>query len=657
MKKYRLISFDVFDTLLIRSCGSPKYIFYLLALDIMGEKTPKNKISDFMQMRIDGEKKAISSIKNNDEDITIYDIYAHCDFSIFTTLTKEEIIKRELYLESQNLIAVHKMQEVVQKARIQAERIAFISDMYIPEEFLYKILSDNGFYQEGDLVFVSSTWKKKKSTGNLFKCLENVIGKDLRKISWHHYGDNIQSDGIQVLKKGGKPHLVKYEQTYYNKWISSKDINMEEAPAYRLASMLHALYYGHPQNVQKKLIIDLIAPLFVPFVYSILIDAIAKEKKTLFFFARDSYVLYIIAKQFIKELNLDIKIKYLHISRKVIYPILLANTPLEEVIAIHEINGELKTSVQTILENYIPQNIFPIHILNDLRYSNQYAKKQDKQELIKIISNDKTTLNNIINYSQQKKDEFFNYLYQEGFLPNTENIAFVDLAGTRTSQKVLNTCLKNNGLSGVFGYYLINMGDISIIKDNNYLSQIQSKQIKKICLPIVEDFYAITNQGRTIGYKKQDNQYVPVFEPTKNAAQKEKLMNQIHSILSQAVSLYVHNKLYLHNQTFADLGTSLTVEFSQQPQKEYLKAFDGFSVREDESIENPILGKISLKEGWFFFQKKQPQSITWRIGSIIRFYSLGKYIVNIFNKRELIKSHIRKMHYYILKLIPSRLYS
>jgi len=657
-KKYRLISFDVFDTLLIRTCGSPEYIFYLLALDIMGEKTSSNKISDFIQMRMNGERKAISSITNEDEDVTIYDIYAYCDFSIFTTLTNEEIIKKELDIENRNLVAVHRMKEVVQKARIKAEKIAFISDMYIPETFLCKLLSDNGFYQEGDLVLVSSTWKKKKSTGNLFNCLESIVGRRLKNISWKHYGDNIQSDGIQVLKKGGKSHLIKHKQTYYNKWLSLKDININEVPARRFASLLHALYHSRPQTIQTKLIIDLIAPLFVPFVYSILTDAIAKRRKTLFFFARDSYVLYVIAEQFVKELNLNIEIKYLYISRKVIYPILLASTSFEEVIALHEINGELTTSIQTLLENYIPQSILPKHILNDIRYTDQYAKKQDKQELIKIISTDKTTLNNIVNYSQQKKDEIFNYLYQEGFLPNTENIAFVDLAGSRKSQKVLNICLRNNGFNEVFGYYLINMGDNSIIKENNYLSQIQSNQNKiKICLPIIEDFYAITNQGRTIGYQKQNNQYVPVLEQTKNIARKEKLMDQIHSILLQTVSLYIQNKLHLYNQTLAELGTLITIEFSKQPQKDYLKAFDSFSVRENESLESSILGRLSLKEGYLFFQRKQPQSITWRIGSIIRFYLLGKYIVSIYNNREWIKSRIKKTHYYILKLIPPFLYS
>lgn len=651
MSKFKLVSFDIFDTLFIRSCGDPQYIFYLLALETMGENTPINKILDFIQMRKEGETKAMNSLKVPDEDVTLKDIYTHCNFKLFTSKSTTEILEKELDIEEKNLLAVHSMKEKVQKARSKADRIAFISDMYVPESFLRKLLSDNGFYKEQDIILVSSEWKKKKATGHLFDCLEAIIGHKLSSISWHHYGDNIKSDGIQVLKKGGIPHLIKYKQTFYNQWLNKKETNVYEAPISRLAAMLHTLYYSQPYSIQTKLIIDLIAPLFIPFVYFILSDAIKKRKKTLFFFARDSYILYVIAQQIIKELNWDINIKYIYISRKVIYPLLLVDTPLDEIIELHKKNDKLIYSVQRILENYIPKDLIPQQILNKKCYTDQDITEKEKIELIKnILSNTK-----VKDYCKNKKNELFNYLLQEGFIPTTEDVAFVDLAGSRSSQHILNKCLTQNGYHKVFGYYLINMGNISIIKDHNYLSQIQIEWPNiKIFLPIIEDFYTITNQGRTIGYQEEKHKYIPIFTPTHNANSKEKLMKQLHMILSNAVSLYIKNKLYLHNPTLQTISTLLTIEFSRNPQKEYLKAFDNFIVRENESQENFIIDRLTFKDFLLCLRKKTPKSAIWGVGSIIRHHILGKQIITLYNARSLLKYKLTLIYYYILRFILLR---
>lgn len=648
MKKFKLISFDIFDTLFIRSCGDPQYIFYLLALEIMGEDTPINKVLDFMKMRKEGEIKAINSIINSDEDITIKEIYAHCNFKLFTSKPTDEIIEKELDIERSNLLAVHNMKEKVQEARSKADQIAFISDMYVPESFIRKLLLDNEFYKVGDIILMSSTWKKKKATGHLFDCLETVISRKLSSISWHHYGDNTISDGIQVLKKGGIPHLITHKQTYYNEWLKQKEINVYESPITRLAAILHALYHNHQYNTQTKFIVDLIVPLFVPFVYSILSDAIKKNKKVLYFYARDSYILYIIAQRIIKEQNWSIDIKYLYISRKVIYPLLLIDASIDEILELHRENGKLTSCVQRILENYLPEDLIPKDFLNKQSYTNPNITEEEKKELIKNI-----LLNNEINnYCKKSKNDLFNYLHQEGFLPSTEDIAFVDLAGSRKSQYILNKCLTENGYHKVFGYYLINMGDISIIKDHNYSSQMQIEWPNvKICLPIIEDFYTITNQGRTIGYQKQDNKYIPICTPPRNVISKKILMSELHSIMLDATSLYIKNKLYLHNSTLQTISTLLTIEFSKSPKKEYLKTFDNFVIRENESAENFIINKLSMKDFYLCLQKKATKSAIWSIGSIIRYYWGGKQIITLYNNRNLLKNKLIKVQYTILKIL------
>ena len=50
IKKKKLASFDIFDTVLIRKCGSPENIFYLLSRRIYGsrEEAPEVREAFFL---------------------------------------------------------------------------------------------------------------------------------------------------------------------------------------------------------------------------------------------------------------------------------------------------------------------------------------------------------------------------------------------------------------------------------------------------------------------------------------------------------------------------------------------------------------------------------------------------------------------------------
>ena len=109
-------SYDIFDTCLIISCGNPHYVFDILGREILGADASTNAIMDFTLERIRGEQEARQTlIKDNCEDINIYEIYNFCDFTALTNIHKDKIIEKELEIERRVLVPVYTIKKKLKK--------------------------------------------------------------------------------------------------------------------------------------------------------------------------------------------------------------------------------------------------------------------------------------------------------------------------------------------------------------------------------------------------------------------------------------------------------------------------------------------------------------------------------------------------------------
>lgn len=74
----------------------------------------------------------------------------------------------ELGLEERSLRAVPEMQRRLATARAEVERVVFVSDMYLPEEFIRRVLAREGLFQAGDGLQVSCEARATKASGALY---------------------------------------------------------------------------------------------------------------------------------------------------------------------------------------------------------------------------------------------------------------------------------------------------------------------------------------------------------------------------------------------------------------------------------------------------------------------------------------------------------
>lgn len=181
--RHKVISFDIFDTLLLRP--------YVRPVDLFEHLGRLNKIENFKEIRIKAEKEA-RKVNSGREDITIDDIYLHLppEYSFLK--------EKEMALEAKVLQPNKEMLQVFRYALKQRKKVIIASDMYLPVEFLNRMLRKNGF-TGFDKLYVSSDVGKGKG-----KSLFSHIIKDLDENPQDvlHIGDNLSCDYKKSVSLG-----------------------------------------------------------------------------------------------------------------------------------------------------------------------------------------------------------------------------------------------------------------------------------------------------------------------------------------------------------------------------------------------------------------------------------------------------------------------
>ena len=188
---YDVISFDVFDTLILRKCNALEDVFAYVARKI-GECE-----CDFVAKRVKAEHEVR---KEKKREITIKDIYSQME-------SDPERVKQYIYAEEEAELQLctcnREMKCVYDSVKQQGKHVYIISDMYMNFEFMDTLLKHNG-YEGHDHLYVSSEIGVAKSNGKLYSY---VLGQsEVAAARVLHIGDNYKSDYLMPKLKGMKSY-------------------------------------------------------------------------------------------------------------------------------------------------------------------------------------------------------------------------------------------------------------------------------------------------------------------------------------------------------------------------------------------------------------------------------------------------------------------
>ena len=195
----RIASFDVFDTLVTRACGSPRMIFSCvehralqMGLDVGG----------FAAVRVDAERRAISSI--GEHRLKINDIYASITDPRFCCL-RDQLMEMEMQTEIDLCVPIAGGVEMYRRCLRNCEAVVIVSDMYLPSDTIAQILERCGVAGYTKL-YVSCEYGETKADGRLYEAIASDLGVRMDQIT--HYGDNLHSDVLSARKRGVNARAV-----------------------------------------------------------------------------------------------------------------------------------------------------------------------------------------------------------------------------------------------------------------------------------------------------------------------------------------------------------------------------------------------------------------------------------------------------------------
>ena len=187
----KIISFDIFDTLLTRKLRDPEVVFDVIEYNLTNHQPASLPL---LKERMDTAGLVLGRQLGERDDISIDEIYQEMSFFRDSNTEKE--------VELSVCVAHPLGKKLYQYAQAQGKEIYIASDMYLDEHTIESILKNCG-YSHWDKLFLSSTLGKKKETGNLYK---EMI--DFSKGSGHlpseifHIGDNWEGDVRQARLSG-----------------------------------------------------------------------------------------------------------------------------------------------------------------------------------------------------------------------------------------------------------------------------------------------------------------------------------------------------------------------------------------------------------------------------------------------------------------------
>lgn len=492
VKGYDVISFDIFDTLIKRAVLEPEEVFEIVANKFNENNGLAISCGEYRQARRKAEELARKVTDKN--DVTLDDIFEQLD-SEYKSYADE---LKELEKETEALVCyANPVMKKVYDWCIREEKIIItISDMYLPQSVIDRILKDNG-YARIDATWVSGVVDCCKRNLSIYNYALDKLGIDKKEMV--HIGDNYVTDYLAPKKIGIKTvHIAKYPSRviYANTGKCDRRIRTD----YKRLLKLLDNYENPDWDDYTKYGFEVVGPV----VYG-LCELIHKKKETdekAFFLARDGYIIKKVYDYLYPKENTT----YLYVSRRALHvPCHCLDSRIETVFGSN--TPTRRWTYETICEDLgidshehkskweaCELDASRIYVTKQLLESENFKKFYDQIE------------NEMVANSRKELDMLRQYLEEMGL--NGKSI-IVDVGWNGTLQIYLNNILDACNMdSKVRGFYLsLQEGKISQYETCQYLSS--DKHVNDLSYGLLEvPFLAL--EGSTRKYLRYNDKIEPV---------------------------------------------------------------------------------------------------------------------------------------------------
>lgn len=300
-----VISFDIFDTLLMRKLLFPRDVFKIVS------RRNKQLPFDFVSERISSEQDLLT-----DGNPNIKQIYNRLSERNNDYDTKH-LMSEEIKAEEEILITRKIVVDLFKYAVESSKDVYIVSDMYLSKDILEKILSERGITGYKDIL-VSCEYGKSKCSG-LFDILKTKINSK----KCIHIGDNDEADGFYAKQAGFDYFLIKssYDMMEISSLNKFLDFTSSFNDRLRISLIISEIFnspfalYDSKSKPSVRIPEQLglfVAPIISDFVIWMNDKVVSDKCDNVLLAARDGFL---IKKMLDRLKNTDVKYTYLLVSR------------------------------------------------------------------------------------------------------------------------------------------------------------------------------------------------------------------------------------------------------------------------------------------------------------------------------------------------------
>ena len=584
ISKASLVSFDIFDTLLVRPFQLPTDLFFFLEPIIA--KIVNRPFFSFYDSRTLAEKNVARRMIENQQDSMEYtydEIYE--EFLTLTTLSPNEISKikqLEQNTEFELCKANKKVKEIYDSCLAMDKIIVLTSDMYYPEFFVKKLLKKNDI-QNYLKIYMSCDHKASKHHGSIYQKIISESQIPPNKIL--HIGDNLYADIKKAKKNNIKTFHIKknIDLLLENKRVQKiwKDLLDHKRPETSIFFGIMANEWANMDVKNTKELFSqgfvqigffIIGPLVFNFIQWVLKNSLDEGIQKLHFLARDGKTMKIVYDKISKFYKDAPSSNYIKISRKVLRLATVYQVNLE-ILCNHSffhnsffsVLFRANTTYKQYLESiglYTKSNIEKLKQLgvqgeNEKIMLTPNDLSQNYNKLSKILSLFKEE---ILQMAKNQHKLLTKYL-QKNFLEDLNKNATVDVGWSGVSHFCMNQILKTKDLKT---FLWGTISDASKLRDFGYYMksfEVKGHKFSGVDAEITMDkvmmleLFLSSGESSVDALKERNGKITFTSSKEMHSHQRRLLIKDLHEGVNMFVKrisplLRVRNNIYFDNRLY-----------------------------------------------------------------------------------------------------------
>ena len=451
-----VVSFDLFDTLLVRRTHDPDLIKIPVAHFISELAKAEGFNMDWrdVQVKRDECERAMRAKTGETyaDHEACYPVFMGQVFEeIFPGKADQRLLDRvteyELAMENTMLVPRTEIVQWIKRLTASGKRVLVISDMYLPAQSLEVLLDHAGVLDHLEAVISSADSFLAKASGEAYPYIAEQYQLDVNR--WMHIGDNPISDGFRACEKGIRSLLLQDPEEYRRRAIAARQYFYScRRPFWKGRAIQQLMAPIEGENIPRSPLYiegyNFIGPLVAMFIHQVAEYCGQYGITKLFFLSREGWMFKQVWEKMMPMLYpaADLpEIEYLYVSRQALAGASCAHVGLTQEKAdivflpqgnkdFHDICRVFSLDITAIAPHLTRYSLTAQSVLSPAHVGFEVAHRINLERLIRDDAFQAEVKKQTINSNQGLEK----YLETLGFFDH-EDVALVDIGWLGTIQR------------------------------------------------------------------------------------------------------------------------------------------------------------------------------------------------------------------------------